>query len=248
MTCPGDPCILAQKLVKRFGPKVAVDGLDLEIRPGEIYGLLGPNGTGKTTTLKMLCGLLRPDSGRVSLCGLDMEHEPLEAKRRLAFIPDNPYIYEALTGREFLSLVAGLYQVEPSLAASRTAELAQRLEAESWLDQRAEGYSHGMRQKLVLASALLHKPDIFLIDEPLVGLDPAGILTVREIFRQEAARGACLIVSTHTLSLAESVCGRIGIISQGRLAAQGTLEELRSLSRKKHTDLESLYLEFTRPG
>lgn len=240
-------CLEASGLVKRFGHKTAVDGLDLAVAPGEIYGLLGPNGAGKTTTLKLLCGLLRPDRGRVSICGTDLAERPIEAKRRLGFIPDDPYVYEALTGREFLSLVSGLYGMAPSVAAARTAELAELLEAGPWLDLRAEGYSHGMRQKLVLASALLHRPEVFLIDEPLVGLDPAGILTVREIFRREAARGACLLVSTHTLSLAESVCGRLGIISQGRLVAQGTLGELRSLSRKKHTDLESLYLEFTRP-
>lgn len=241
-------CIEARGLAKSFGSKLAVDGLDIEVRPGEIYGLLGPNGAGKTTTLKMLCGLMRPDRGRVTLCGWDMAQNPLEAKRRLAFIPDNPYIYEALTGREFLNLVAALYGVGPELAAARIGELVERLEAGPWLDQRAEGYSHGMRQKMVLASALLHQPDVYLVDEPLVGLDPAGIIAVREIFRREAARGACLLISTHTLSLAESVCGRIGIISQGRLAVQGTLEELRSLSRDKHTDLEKLYLEFTRPG
>lgn len=244
---PPASCIVADGLVKSFGSKIAVAGLDLEVRPGEIYGLLGPNGAGKTTTLKILCGLLRPDQGRVSLCGWDMSQNPLEAKRRLAFIPDNPYIYESLTGREFLSLVSALYSLEPSLAEARTAELAGSLDIGDWLDHRAEGYSHGMRQKLVLASALIHRPDVYLIDEPLVGLDPVGIITVREIFRQEAARGACLLVSTHTLSLAESVCSRIGIISQGRLVVQGTLEELRALSHRRHTDLESLYLEFTRP-
>ncbi len=241
-------CIEAKGLAKSFGAKLAVEDLDLVVRSGEIYGLLGPNGAGKTTTLKMLCGLMRPDRGRVALCGWDMAKNPLEAKRRLAFIPDNPYIYDALTGREFLKLVASLYGIGPDLAAARIGELADLLEVGPWLDQRAEGYSHGMRQKIVLASALLHQPEVYLVDEPLVGLDPAGIITVREIFRQEAARGACLVISTHTLSLAESVCSSIGIISHGRLVAQGTLGELRSLSRKKHTDLEKLYLEFTRPG
>jgi ABC-2 type transport system ATP-binding protein len=195
----------------------------------------------------MLCGLLRPDQGRAAIDGVDLGEDPIEAKRRLAFIPDNPYIYDVLTGREFLHLVASLYGIGRDQAGERIAELAETLQASEWLDLRAEGYSHGMRQKLVLASALLHRPQAFLIDEPLVGLDPAGILAVREIFRREAARGAGLLISTHTLSLAESVCGRIGIISRGRLAAQGTLEELRSMSRERHTDLESLYLEFTRP-
>ncbi|HBE73512.1 MAG TPA: hypothetical protein DDW31_05430 [candidate division Zixibacteria bacterium] len=245
MTGPTAPCILAQGLFKSFGSKAAVAGLDLAVFPGEIYGLLGPNGAGKTTTLKMLCGLLRPDRGRVAIGGADIRENPVEAKRRLGFIPDNPYIYDVLTGREFLTMVAGLYGIGRSQAGDRITELAGRLQASDWLDQRAEGYSHGMRQKLVLASALLHRPDAYLIDEPLVGLDPASILTVRQIFLQEAARGACLLISTHTLSLAESICGRIGIIARGRLAAQGTLAELRCLSQNNHADLESLYLEFT---
>jgi len=241
------PSIEAWDLCKSYGSQKAVDGLDLEIMPGEIYGLLGPNGAGKTTTLKLLGGLLAPDRGRIRIAGIDLAVAPLKAKEQLGYIPDNPYLYDSLTGREFLGLVAGLYRLGVDDLRIRTEELAELLEAGSWLDQRAEGYSHGMRQKLVLAAALLHRPAVLLIDEPLVGLDPAAIRTVREIFRRQAHNGTALLISTHTLSLAEAICSRIGIISRGRLVVQGSLEELRSLSREKHTDLERLYLEFTRP-
>ncbi len=268
------PGIEAYGLHKSYGSQRAVDGLDLRISPGEIYGLLGPNGAGKTTTLKLLAGLLAPDQGEIVIAGYHLSADPIKAKALIGFIPDNPFVYHSLTGREFMGLVAGLYQVDPSIFRARLEELSELLEIGPWLDQRTEGYSHGMRQKLVLASALLHRPAVLLIDEPLVGLDPASIQTVREIFRRQAAEGAALLISTHTLSLAEAVCHRIGIISQGRMLVQGTLavwrsgrrallglwphalaglalgtlEEIRRLSQRRHTDLERLYLEFTRPS
>lgn len=240
-----EACVLAEGLYKNFGRKTAVAGLDLEVLPGEIYGLLGPNGAGKTTTLKMLCGLVHPDKGSIAICGRDISRYPLEAKGLLGFIPDQPFIYESLTGREFLQFVANLYRLDRKTSAERLESLVQEFEAQDWLDLRAESYSHGMRQKMVLAAALLHRPRVYLIDEPMVGLDPASILKVREIFKREAAAGAGIVLSTHTLSLAESLCSRIGIISQGRLVAQGTIAQLRELSRHRHTDLEKLYLEFT---
>ncbi len=233
-------------LTRSFGGKLAVDGLSLRIGPGEIFGLLGPNGAGKTTTIKMLAGLLRPGAGAARLCGVDVWERPEQVKRELGYIPDDPFIYELLTGREFLRLVANLYGQGGAAAEARIGELVARFDAGEWIDRRAEGYSHGMRQKTVLAATLLHDPLVYLIDEPMVGLDPASMILVRDIFRELAARGRSLLVSTHTLGLAESICGRIGIISRGRLAALGTLEELRRLSRGRHTDLESLYLEFTR--
>jgi len=240
-----EACVLAEGLYKNYGRKEAVASLDLKVHPGEIYGLLGPNGAGKTTTLKMLGGLVHPDRGAIAICGWDMRQHPLEAKALLGFIPDQPFIYESLTGREFLQFVANLYHLDRKTTAERLEALASEFEAEDWLDLRAESYSHGMRQKLVLAAALLHRPRVYLIDEPMVGLDPASILKVRKIFKREAAAGAGIVLSTHTLSLAESICSRIGIISQGRLVAQGTIPQLRRLSRHRHTDLERLYLEFT---
>jgi ABC-2 type transport system ATP-binding protein len=233
-------------LSKSFGPKVAVDGISLQVEPGEIFGLLGPNGAGKTTTLKMLAGILRPGAGTRSICGFDMERDPVRAKQCLGFIPDDPFIYEKLSGREFLHLVARLYDCPRDGLEQRVEELIERFEAGEWIDRRAESYSHGMRQKTVLAATLLHQPKVYLIDEPLVGLDPASIILVKRIFQEEAQKGCALLVSTHTLSLAESVCRRIGIIARGKLAALGTLEELRQLSRHRHQDLENLYLEFTR--
>jgi ABC-2 type transport system ATP-binding protein len=238
-----------KNLSKSYGAKLAVNGISLSIGPGEIFGLLGPNGAGKTTTLKMLAGILRPDSGARSICGFDVEQEPLKAKQCLGFIPDDPFIYEKLSGREFLHLVARLYGCSNQGLEQRVEELIDRFEAREWIDRRAESYSHGMRQKTVLAATLLHQPKVYLIDEPLVGLDPASIILVKRIFQEEAQKGCALLVSTHTLSLAESTCHRIGIIASGKLAALGTLEELRELSQHRHQDLESLYLEFTRnPG
>jgi ABC-2 type transport system ATP-binding protein len=231
--------------VKRFGPKTAVDGLSLEIGPGEIFGLLGPNGAGKTTTLKMLAGLMRPDSGRAALCGIDIQAEPERAKMQLGYIPDDPFIYELLTGREFMRLAGHLYRIPAGEAEDRIQRLAETFEAEKWLDLRSDSYSHGMRQKVVIAAALLHDPLVYLIDEPMVGLDPASMILVRNIFKQEAAKGKALLISTHVLSLAEAVCHRIGIIANGRLVALGTLDELRKLSQQKHQNLEDLYLEFT---
>jgi len=231
--------------VKKFGNKTAVDGLSISVEPGEIFGLLGPNGAGKTTSLKMLSGLMKPDSGRASVCGVDIHAEPERAKMQLGYIPDDPFIYELLTGREFLRLVAHIYMIPKEEIEPRINRLAEQLDALSWLDQRTEGYSHGMRQKVVIAAAMLHDPCVYLIDEPMVGLDPASMITVRNIFKQEAARGKALLISTHILSLAETVCHRIGIIAQGRLVALGTLDELRNLSQKQHKNLEDLYLEFT---
>jgi len=231
--------------IKRFGDKTAVDGLSISVAPGEIFGLLGPNGAGKTTSLKMLAGLMKPDSGQASICGIDIHQEPEKAKMQLGYIPDDPFIYELLTGREFLRLVAHIYKIPQEEIEPRINRLAEEFDAITWLDQRTESYSHGMRQKVVIAAAMLHDPCIYLIDEPMVGLDPASMITVRNIFKREAARGKALLISTHTLSLAEAVCHRIGIIAKGKLVAMGTLDELRELSQKKHQCLEDLYLEFT---
>ncbi|MBU1356313.1 MAG: ABC transporter ATP-binding protein [Candidatus Edwardsbacteria bacterium] len=233
------------RAVKRFGDKTAVDGLSISVKPGEIFGLLGPNGAGKTTSLKMLAGLMKPDSGSASICGMDIHKEPEKAKMQLGYIPDDSFIYDLLTGREFLRLVGHIYKIPKEDIEPRINRLAEEFDAVAWLDQRTEGYSHGMRQKVVIAAAMLHDPLVYLIDEPMVGLDPASMITVRNIFKREAAKGKALLISTHTLSLAQAVCHRIGIIANGKLVALGTLDELRSLSRKQHKDLEDLYLEFT---
>jgi ABC-2 type transport system ATP-binding protein len=234
-----------KNLSKSYGAKPAVNDISLGIGPGEIFGLLGPNGAGKTTTLKMLAGILKPSGGSRAICGYDVELEPIKAKQCLGFIPDDPFIYEKLSGREFMHLVARLYGCPRAGLEQKVDELIDRFQAREWIDSRAESYSHGMRQKTVLAATLLHRPKVYLIDEPLVGLDPASIILVKRIFQEEAQKGCTLLVSTHTLSLAESVCHRIGVIARGRLAALGTLEELRELSQHRHQDLESLYLEFT---
>jgi ABC-2 type transport system ATP-binding protein len=249
VSSPAEPLTASVELAglaRNFGAKAAVAGLSLRIGPGEIFGLLGPNGAGKTTTIKMLAGLLRPSGGTARLCGINVWERPEDVKRTLGYIPDDPFIYELLTGREFLYLVANLYGVRGPELDAQVGELIDRFDAGEWIDRRAEGYSHGMRQKTVLAATLLHDPLVYLIDEPMVGLDPASMIMVKRIFRDLAARGRSLLISTHTLSLAETICDRIGIISRGKLVATGTLDDLSRMSRQRHTGLESLYLEFTK--
>lgn len=238
--------IVLENLTKRFGERAAVEDLSLRVRPGEIYGFLGPNGAGKTTTVKMLSGLLEPTAGRASICGFDAVREPLEAKRRLGLIPDEPFVYPKLTGAEFLRLVGDLYEVPYATQARRVPELLAMFELSDWGGELVESYSHGMRQKLVLASVLLHEPKALLLDEPLVGLDPKSARMVKEIFKTLAARGCAIFMCTHVLEIAEKICDRIGILLGGRLLAEGTLEDLRSRSRAPSgRALEDIFLELT---
>jgi ABC-2 type transport system ATP-binding protein len=224
--------IRLDRVTKRFGATVAVDGLTLEIQHGELFAILGRNGAGKTTTIKMMAGLLRPDAGTVHVCGFDVHRQSLEAKSRLAYVPDQPFLYDKLSGREFLNFIAEMYRIENGRArAGRIDELSRLFELGGFLDELAEAYSHGMKQRLVLASALLHRPEVMVVDEPLVGLDPQNARLVKTIFREEARRGTTIFMSTHTLSVAEEVADRIGILHEGRLVELGTMAELRARSR-----------------
>jgi ABC-2 type transport system ATP-binding protein len=232
--------ILIKNLTKRFGAKTAVNGVSLHIEPGEIFAFLGPNGAGKTTTMRVVAGLLRPTSGEVVVAGHDIVREPEAAKARMAYVPDEPFLYEMLTGREFLAFVAGLYGLDRKTAARRIDELAARFDFADYMDELAQEYSHGMSQRIVIASALIHDPDVLLIDEPFVGLDPLSSRRLKEAFRDLASRGAAVFLSTHTLSLAEEVAGRIGIMSRGRLVAVGTPAEVA-----RGRDLEDAFLAAT---
>jgi ABC-2 type transport system ATP-binding protein len=234
----------AQGLTKAYGTTVAVDHVDLDIAGGEIFGFLGPNGAGKTTTIRMLAGLLRPTSGSIIVAGVDMAAEPQRARGQLAYIPDTPYLYEKLTGREFLHFIAGLYGVANELADRRIRELLPLLGLDDRADDLLEGYSHGMRQKTLIAAALVHDPQVLFLDEPTVGLDPKSARLMQDIFRQMSRRGATVFLSTHILEIAERMCDRIAIIDQGRIIAQGTVEELHHGADVSDT-LEDIFLRLT---
>ena len=229
---------------KSFGPKVAVNDLTLDIHAGEVFAFLGPNGAGKTTTLKLTTGLLRPDSGSVQVGGHDMTRDNRSAKRHIAYVPDQPYLYDKLTGREFIHFTRDMYGVPPALADQRLNKLIERLDMNGFLDQLCEYYSHGMKQKVVLAAALVHAPRLLVVDEPMVGLDPRTVHVTKAMFREIADQGGAVFMSTHTLDVAETVADRIGIINDGRLIALGTLDELRATGRSD-TRLEEIFLKLT---
>lgn len=231
-------------VTKRFGDKLAVDNLTLTLHSGQVFAFLGPNGAGKTTTMKMTTGLLRPDRGRVIVCGCDMSREGRHAKRRIAYVPDQPFLYDKLTGREFIHFARDVFGVPRRVAAERLAELTTRLDMAPFLDQLTESYSHGMKQKVALAAALIHRPDLLIVDEPIVGLDPRTIRVIKTMFREIAAEGRTVFMSLHTLDIAEEVADTIGIIHRGRLIALGALSELRRLA-VRNARLEDVFLELT---
>jgi ABC-2 type transport system ATP-binding protein len=233
-------------LTKKFGNFTAVNDLTLRIEAGEFFGFLGPNGAGKTTTIRMIAGLIRPSSGKIFLGGHDLAKEPLAAKRIVGLIPDRPFIYEKLTGREFLRFVAELYGMRDGAYRGRIEELISLFELTDWGDELVESYSHGMRQRLIFSAALIHRPKIIVVDEPMVGLDPKGMRLIKEIFRDFCKNNGTVFMSTHTLSLAEELCHRIGIIHQGRLIALGTKEEIREKAKLRKSRLEDVFLTLTR--
>ena len=237
--------IQTQGLSKRFGSKLAVAGLDLDITRGEFFCFLGPNGAGKTTTIKMLTGLVRPTAGRAVVGGFDVEEKPLEAKAVLGYVPDHPYLYDRLTGREHLRFVAGLYRLTEEEFSSRSRKLLETFEIAQVADQLVENFSHGMRQKLSFASCFLHAPEIVVVDEPWVGLDPKNIRAVKTYLREKAGQGLTVFMSTHSLAIAEEVADRVGIIHRGRLLHVGTVAEIKDLAAHPGS-LEDVFLELTR--
>ena len=223
----------------------AVKGLDLSVRKGELFGFLGPNGAGKTTTLKVLVGLLKPDAGTVLLGGVDVRREPLKAKALFGWCPDEPVLYERMSGARFLGFIADVYKVDAAARARRVAELAERFEMKDALGDTVASYSHGMRQKLSLMGALLHDPQILILDEPIVGLDPRAAFTLKETMRELCRRGCTVFFSTHIMEVAERLCDRVGIISHGELLAAAPLEELRRKAGGENATLERLFLSMT---
>ena len=232
-------------LTKRYGDFTAVDAIDLHVPRGELFGFLGPNGAGKTTTLRMIAGILRPTAGRVEIAGVDIARHPAAAKATLGFIPDRPFIYEKLTGAEFLRFVAGLYGQQGTEVEHRGRELLALFDLEEWRDELVESYSHGMRQKLIIASAFVHRPAVVVVDEPMVGLDPKAAKILKELFRGYTRRGRTIMMSTHTLAVAESLCDRIAIIQGGRIRACGTMEALRESAEAGAEGLEDVFLRLT---
>jgi ABC-2 type transport system ATP-binding protein len=233
-------------LRKAYGPVVAVDDLSLTVERGEVFGFLGPNGAGKTTTIRMMMGLLAPTSGRVTLDGHDVGREPEAAKAVTGYLPDHPFLYDKLTGREFLRFVGGLYGVERRALARRAEELLARFGLADRSEELTETYSHGMKQRLALAAALVHRPRILVLDEPMVGLDPQGAVAFRRLLVDLSAAGVTIFLSTHSLPVAEELCGRIGILHRGRLAALGSLVELRARAAGgAGASLEAVFLRLT---
>ena len=236
--------ISIQGVSKSYGAKVAVDNLSLDIAPGEFFAVLGPNGAGKTTTIKMVAGLLRPSAGRILLCGNDVHEDPIAAKRVCAYVPDQPFLYDKLSGIEFMNFIADLYGLEGEARRKELDRLVELFNLKEFVRELTESYSHGMKQRLVLAATLLHKPKVILVDEPLVGLDPHTARLVKEVFREEARAGTSIFMSTHVLSVAEDFADRIGIMLGGKIVALGRMEDLR---RQAQIDgkLEDVFFKIT---
>ena len=237
--------IAVENLVKRYGGFTAVDGVSLSVAPGQIHGFLGPNGAGKTTSIRMIAGLLKPTAGRIIVNGHDLEREPEAAKAALGFIPDRPFIYEKLTAGEFLRFHAGLYGIDGNGVGGRVREMLEIFELGRWENELVESFSHGMKQRLVMSAAFLHRPQAVLVDEPMVGLDPRGARLIKDVFRRMSARGVAILMSTHTLEVAQEMCDRISIIMRGKIIARGTVDELRALAGDPDQHLTDVFLRLT---
>ena len=232
-------------LTKRFGRLTAVNDVSLEIPAGEIFGFLGPNGAGKTTTIKMMAGILEPTEGTVIIDGKNLAEDPVGAKQVTGFIPDRGFLYEKLSGIEFLQFVASLYEMDERRSEARIRELLTLFEMDQWAGDLIESYSHGMKQRIVMSAALIHEPRVIVVDEPMVGLDPKGARLVKTIFKSLASKDVSIFMSTHTLAVAEEMCDRIGIIHEGRLIVVGTAAELREKAGAEEHNLEAVFLKLT---
>ena len=235
--------IRVRDLVKSYGTFKAVDGVSLDVGAGEIHGFLGPNGAGKTTTIRVIAGLLKPTGGSVQIDGRDLAEDPVGAKAALGFIPDRPFLYEKLTAGEFLRFHGGLYGLDGNGIGKRVGEMLELFELTRWEGELVESFSHGMKQRLVMCAAFLHRPRAVVVDEPMVGLDPRGARLIKQVFRAMSAQGVAILMSTHTLEVAEEMCDRISIIQRGRIIARGTVDELRAMTGDE--DLTPVFLKLT---
>ena len=237
--------IVLENLTKRYGNILAVNKLSVTVPAGQIFGFIGPNGAGKTTTIKMMGGLLASTSGSVNICGINMATHPEQAKVKIGFIPDRPYLYEKITAMEFLRFTAALYGVDGTSFVDRAEEKLHLFSLLDRANELIESFSHGMKQRLIMAAALLHNPEVIIVDEPMVGLDPVAIKMVKNLFKRLAAEGAAIFMSTHTLQVAEDVCDRIGVIHKGALLATGTTDELRQNTSLQGAALEDVFIKLT---
>lgn len=233
-------------LTKKFGSFIAVDNITVEVRGGEFYGFLGPNGAGKTTTIKMMAGLFTPTAGEIFINGFDIKKNPIEAKRSTGYVPDQPFLYDKLTGREFFFFSGGLYKMDKTVLRKKIEELIEHFKLSAWVDKRTEDYSQGMRQRIVIASTLLHDPKVIIIDEPMVGLDPQSAHIVKQTLKQKAREGAAVFMSTHSLPVVEELCDRVGIIKDGRIVFEDRMHALETFKQKHDGKFESVFLELTK--
>jgi ABC-2 type transport system ATP-binding protein len=238
--------IAVQDLRKTYGQFKAVDGVTLNVEPGEIHGFLGPNGAGKTTTMRMIAGLLKPSSGRILVNNHDLNEEPEAAKASLGFIPDRPFIYDKLTAGEFLTFHAGLYGMTNGNVQTRVHEMLDLFELRQWENELIESFSHGMKQRLVMSSAFFHRPAAVAVDEPMVGLDPRGARLIKDVFRRMSERGVAILMSTHTLEVAQEMCHRVSIIQKGHIIAQGTVDDVKQMAGSTTDEhLTAVFLKLT---
>jgi len=237
--------ITVKNIHKRYGSFDAVNGVSIDVPPGQIHGFLGPNGAGKTTTIRMIAGLLKPTSGTITIDGADLAKDPERAKGALGFVPDRPFIYEKLTALEFLKFCGGLYGMEGAPLESRALELLDLFELGRWKHELIEAFSHGMKQRVVMCSAFLHHPKAVLVDEPMVGLDPRGARLIKDVFRKMAGHGVAILMSTHTLEVAQEMCDLISIILKGKIIAHGTVADIRSLEGDPNQHLTEVFLRLT---
>ncbi len=235
-----------KKVTKKFGSFTAVNNLNLHIKAGDFFGFLGQNGAGKTTTIKMIAGLYNTTSGSILIDGIDIFKEPIKAKSLIGYIPDQPFIYEKLTGREFLFFSGGLYSIEKNKLKKIINDTIEQLEIGDWVDKRTEEYSQGMKQRITIASALLHNPKLLLVDEPMVGLDPQSALIVKNVLKDRAGNGAAVFMSTHSLNVAEEICTKIGIIKDGSMIFSDETSVLKNITELNNQNLESLFLYLTK--
>jgi len=233
-------------LTKKFGNFTAVNNINLEINAGDFFGFLGQNGAGKTTTIKMITGLFAPTNGTVHIGGFDIQKNHIEAKKLIGYIPDQPFLYEKLTGKEFLFFCGGIYNIEKNKLRNKIDETIDQLKIEQWVDKRTEEYSQGMKQRIAIASALLHNPSLLIVDEPMIGLDPQSALVVKNVLREKASQGVAIFMSTHSLNVAEEVCSRIGIIKDGQMIFEDRNEIIEQIIGTDHQNLESLFLHLTK--
>jgi len=237
--------IIVDKMTKEYGPVQAVKNINLTVAQGQFFGFLGPNGAGKTTTIKIMVGLLKPTRGNITIGGYNINEFPLQARKITGYIPDKPFLYDKLTGREFLDFIARLYGLDMGQAREKSEQYLEIFKLREWGDELIESYSHGMKQKIVITSALLHDPQVIIVDEPMVGLDPEGALLVKNILRQRAHQGVTIFMSTHTLAIAQQLCDRIAIIHKGTIIADGSIDELKKKVSAGTEELEDIFLELT---